>query len=131
MTWQIDDQELKAVLALPGERRYSYFLKRVVEWQQVWSLWGKNGWVLTGDDAGHEVVPIWPHPRFAEACISDEWSGTQPRAIALAEWLEYWLPGLAKDQRLVGVFPGVSMERVTVVVPDRLKRDLEEILSFC
>jgi hypothetical protein len=130
MGWQINDQEFQAVLALPGEQRYSYFIKRVADWEQVWSLQDEKGWVLTDDAAGHELVPVWPHPRFAEACVAGAWAGSVPKAIELSEWLEYWIPGMINDQRLVAVFPTPSMTSVTVVTPERLRDDLEEELSL-
>jgi hypothetical protein len=62
------DKEFESVLALSGSERYAYFVKRVADWAELWSLKTEDGWVLAGDDAGHELVPIWPHQRFAMAC---------------------------------------------------------------
>jgi hypothetical protein len=38
MTWVMDDKEFEAVLSLPAQRRYAYLLKRVADWERIWSL---------------------------------------------------------------------------------------------
>jgi hypothetical protein len=83
MTWVMDDKEFEAVLSLPGQRCYAYLLKRVVDWQRIWSLGTQAGWALSGDDEGHELVPVWPHERFAAACAEGSWRAYEPRAIDL------------------------------------------------
>jgi Protein of unknown function (DUF2750) len=124
MTWAMRDKEFESVLALPGDRRYAYFIKRVADWELVYSLAADDGWALAGDDGGHELLPIWPHERFAAACTMGNWAGYQPRSIEASDWMELWLPGLVRDHRLVAVFPTPASHGV-VVRPDRLKDDLQ------
>ena len=104
-------------------------MKRVADWQEIWSLANVEGWVLYGDKSGQELVPVWPHPRFAEACAQGEWSDCEPRLIELDEWLDQWTPGMIEDKRLVVVFPTPDM-RSTVVTPERLEADLRAELSL-
>jgi uncharacterized protein DUF2750 len=129
MIWDVNDEGFKSVLALPADRRYVYFVKRVADWEHIWSLAATDGWVLASDDQGRELVPVWPHPRFAIACETREWAGSEPRSIELADWMQKWIPGMLRDGRLVAVFPTPSDTGV-VVSPDRLQRDLEEELSL-
>ena len=126
-SWGINDKEFDAVSGLPFQRRYEYFVKRVADWETVWSLVKDAGWVLVGDSECHEVVPVWPHERYAAACAIDGWAGALPRSIRLDDWLNKWLPGIERDQRLVVVFmtPGSKGAVVTV---EALKADLEEEL---
>jgi len=64
----MDNKEFEAVLSLSAQRRYAYLLKRVVDWERIWSLGTEEGWALSSDDEGHELVPVRPHERFAAAC---------------------------------------------------------------
>jgi hypothetical protein len=96
-------ERIQAVLRLPAARRYSYFLQRAVESGEVWGLDGE-GWALALDDAGRDVLPLWPAPEFAALCAKRLWSGFQPRAIKLAELLENVLPQLEEEGMPVGVF---------------------------
>ena len=59
-----------------------------------------------GDKDGEEMIPVWPHPLFAEAFwfISNPFSDrmcstTSPISIFLGT------PGMEKDHRTVAVFP--------------------------
>ena len=129
MTWEMTDKELEAVRDLPGPKRYLYTVKKVADFEEVWSLWSENAWVLASDDAGCELVPIWPHPRLAAACATEMWSGSEPRMIELSTWSDKWIPGLKRDGRQVAVFPTMS-DKGVVVSPDRIKTDLEDEASL-
>ena len=129
MTWNMHDKEYDSVLSLPGERRYAYFIKRLAGEELLWSLAGEAGWVLAGDNEGREVVPVWPHARFAAACATGEWADTEPRSIELTNWLEKWIPGMLRDRRFVAVFPTPS-DKGVVITPTRLREDLAEELSL-
>lgn len=90
MPLHVSDQEYKAVVALPGPVRYEHLVKRIVDSAEVWSLKGPDGWALATHE-GQELIPVWPHPRYAEACASGDWAGTTPEAISLEDWAADWL----------------------------------------
>ena len=96
-------EHLQAVLRLSSARRYAYFLQRVAETGEVWGLDGE-GWALALDDAGRDVLPLWPAPEFAALCATRLWSGFQPRAIRLQELVEHVLPQLEEEGMPVGIF---------------------------
>jgi len=121
--YDINEQEYQAVTALDAAERYSYSLKRIADREQVWSLRSPDGWVLAGDDQGHEVVPIWPHPRFAESCAIEQWHDSIPCSISLQDWIDKWLPGLERDGRFITVFP-THEQRGMVATPTQLREDL-------
>ena len=127
MTWNLNSIEFESVTKLAPEKRYEYFIKKVADWQEIWSLWNE-GWVLMGDSDEHETVPVWPHAIFAEASAVDDWLGYKPRRIGLADWMEKWIPGIERDRRMIAVFPTLEGQ-TTTVNPARLKHDLEEELA--
>jgi len=129
MDWILREGEIAAVIALDASERYTYWLKRVVDRQQVWSLW-QEGWAMGGDSEGRAMLPVWPHARYAALCASDEWAGFNPRSITLEDWMQKWLPGLTRDSRYVSVFP-TAKGRGIPVDPVRLKCDLKtEIAKY-
>ena len=127
MSWAINGKEFENVTRLEPKSRYEYFIKKVADWQEIWSLWN-DGWVLMGDQEQNESVPVWPHPIYAESCAVGAWLGYKPKSIALSDWLEKWTPGMIKDQRAVAVFPTSDGSTVTIE-PNKLKNDLEKELS--
>ena len=121
-TWKMSDQEYVNVMKLSPVERYYYTLKRAADWGYVWSLRSDGGWVLA-QARGHEAIPIWPHPRYAEACANGEWGYTQPAPIPLKQFIRRWISGAERDGRLFIVFP-IPNGAGVVCEPDRLKADL-------
>ena len=119
---QIHDKEFAALTRMSASDRYSVFLDRVADWEEVWSLRSANGWCLVADASGVEVVPLWPQERFAIACAADD-GEEKAASISLEDLLDKWLPGMLKDGRQVAVFP-VPGGDGTIVSPSRLRADL-------
>jgi hypothetical protein len=116
----VNDKEFAAVVALSGPDRYGYFVRAVADWEEIWTLRTAQGFVLMAAADECELVPVWPHRRFAEACAA---SGAEATAISLDRWLNAWTPAMKKDDRAVAVFPVPSGQGV-VVTADRLYDDL-------
>jgi hypothetical protein len=91
MTWVMDDREFEAVLSLLSQRRYAYLLKRVVDWERIWSLGTEEDWALSSDDEGQELAPVWPHERFVAACAEGSWCGWSVGSPVCSETRE-WSP---------------------------------------
>jgi hypothetical protein len=119
---QIHDEEFAALTRMNAPDRYSVFLHRVADWEEVWSLRSANGWCLMADESGVEMIPVWPHERFATACASSD-DQEQAASIPLEDWLDKWLVGMIKDGRQVAVFP-VPGGKGTIVSPTQLRADL-------
>jgi|SRR6185312_8056725 len=123
MTWLLNSKEFASVSHLPLRERYAYFVKKVADWEELWSLWN-DGWAVMGDHQGAEAVPVWPHRLFAETAAVADWSAYAPRKISLEEWLENWTAGMDRDGRMVAVFP-TDVGAAVTVTPNKLKEDLE------
>jgi hypothetical protein len=128
MPKEVSDDEFRGVTALSGPDRYSHFIRRVADFEEVWTLRSSDGWVTMGDDAGHECIPVWPHKRYAESCIRDDWSDARATRIELDAWMTRWLPGLAHDGLQIAVFP-VEEQQTVMIPPEALQRDLEAELE--
>jgi hypothetical protein len=125
----MNDKEFQSVSALPGPERYAHFIRRVADFEEAWSLSNENGWVLAGDKDGRESAPVWPHAEYAAACATGAWGGCEPKAIPLGDWMDKWLPGLARDGRMVAVFMTPNDSGVPIQ-PEAMARDLEAELEW-
>jgi Protein of unknown function (DUF2750) len=126
--WDVNEQEFRSVLELPGNQRYGYFVKRAASHGELWGLRGEGGWVVAEDDEAVPHFPVWPHPRFAEACAAGPWAGERPAAIDIDEWVEAWLSNLERDRLRVAVFQTPEDQGVSVGA-SRMRRDLEDELA--
>lgn len=128
MPWCPADKEVEQVVKLDSYKRYLYFVKKVADQQVLWSLWHADGWALAGDSLGRQLVPVWPHEKFAELCARDAWAGYVPKSLDINIWIERWIPGMQRDGRFVVVFP-ISGDQGAAVDPVKLGKDLQEELA--
>ncbi|XQY93683.1 DUF2750 domain-containing protein [Metabacillus sp. HB246100] len=120
------DKEILAVIKLPANRRYSYFIKKIVDFEELWGLYN-DGWAISEDTNGNKLIPLWPKKEYAELCTEEEWKQYQPKKIYLNDFINKWIPGMSKDRLSVSVF---WYENDSVVVnPERLLNDIEEELE--
>lgn len=124
MRYKPSVEEIKAVSVLAGDKRYEYTIKKVADFEELWSLADNEGWCLIKNSEDNECVPVWPAEAFAQEYCTEEWANYCPKSIELAAWLSQWTPGMDRDGRKVAVFP-VRGGRAVVVEPCNLKDDLE------
>lgn len=128
MSYKLSEKEQAAVSALRPEQRLEHFVKRVADWEEIWSLKAPSDWVMAGTESGARVFPIWPHPNYAKTCVCNQWSDSSPEAISLEHFMNAWVPGLTKDGVKVAVFPTPNSGGA-VTEPTALKELLEKELE--
>ena len=128
MSYEVHDRELDTVTSLSGPERFEYFINKVSYWEEVWSLYDGDGWALCSDGVGGQLIPVWPAKAFASVCCSNDWSGYEPRAISLEDWLAKWTPGMASDNRKVALFP-TQTDVGLVLEPVRLASEIREAMD--
>lgn len=116
------NKEVINVLNTDRKKQYEYFIKKIVDYEEVWSLKETDGWATLGIE-NDMFFPIWPKKEFAEICIGDEWKNYYPEKIDLYEFLEDWIEGLKKDNIRITVMwnngSGIDLDW------DILKNDIE------
>ncbi|HEX4965404.1 MAG TPA: DUF2750 domain-containing protein [Thermoanaerobaculia bacterium] len=120
-------KQIEAILALPGPKRYSHFIKVAADERSVWGLFS-DGWALAGTDDGGQVFPLWPGREYAERCASGSWAGYEPKEIDLDTLFERLIPRLVESATLVGIFPTPECEGVTPNL-EQLEADLRNELA--
>ncbi|HKI02300.1 MAG TPA: DUF2750 domain-containing protein [Thermoanaerobaculia bacterium] len=125
MTWEIEESEVRQLLALPAGDRTLPFFQLVADWEEAWGLRDEEGWVVAKDT---DALPLWPHSTFAAACAQGAWEGTVPEPIPVDDLMVELLPLLEEDGLLVAVFPAPG-DAGTVMSPrevlERLEAEIE------
>lgn len=72
---------------------------------RVFSLRDAGGYPITRDDDGHRALPFWSKSSRAERVAGQvtAFAGFDVVAIPLDDWLTRWLPGLGRDDVLIGL----------------------------
>ncbi len=113
MAYKLTAEQREKVSSLSAEQRYEHFVDKISKWEEVWTLKDQDGAVmLSTDDA--PCLPVWPHPDYAIAWKTDEWSDCELLSIPLQAWMERWLPGLGEDEIDIAVFPNVDEQGIVV-----------------
>lgn len=119
-------KEVENVLKLDNSQKYEYFIKKIADFEEVWSLKDDDGWASLG--INDEIFfPVWAKSEFAKICISGEWKEYRCEAIDIDDFMDKWLPGLKEDGIRVTIMwhEGVGID----VDWDELSRDIESELE--
>lgn len=116
--------EHQRLLGLSNHQRYQYFIEKVTELGEIWSLANADGWVTLNSE-GDNCLPVWPHAELAQDWANEDWADCTPKAVPLKIWLERWTQGLAADETLLVVFPNLK-EEALLVDPAELDGDLRD-----
>ncbi|MBD8836983.1 MULTISPECIES: DUF2750 domain-containing protein [Paenibacillus] len=123
----MNQKEFESVINLPANIRYEYFIKKVVDSEEVWGLY-ENGWSVTEDDEGNKLLPFWPNKEFAEYCATDDWEFYSSKNMDLYEFIDEFLPNLKKEGFKPSIFlnnADSAVLEVDILIED-LKIELEK-----
>lgn len=122
----LNNKEIEVVSNLPVSKRYEYFIKKVVDFEEVWGLFD-DGWAISEDDNGNPLMPFWPKKEFANLCAVDQWENYKSEPIELEDFIQNWLPGMKKDGIQISIFENNVDSAVLNI--DTIILDLENELS--
>jgi len=129
---------------ITARENHERFVRRVVEHESVWTLWGNNGPLIAestdyqpdDDEADLEWQPrdvylFFSDEAYARRALRETWPDypdARALEISLFDFLHRWLPGLHRDGHLTGTnwtgdLIGIEVE------PDALAAELSALLS--
>lgn len=123
MPYSLNENQFTNINKLDDAERYDYSLKQFTRFEEIWSLDSDEGWIELSSEDGEYCLPIWPHPDFAKAWATGEWSDCTPKAIKLDIWLERWTAGLTGDDTMVVIFPKEDGAGI-VLSPEEFAEDM-------
>lgn len=122
----MNKKEFEGVIKQPPNIRYEYFIKKVVDFEEVWGLYN-DGWATAQDEEGNTLIPFFPKEEFAEIYAKNEWSGCKAKPIDLDDFIDKWLIGMERDGVKPSIFP--TDDDTAVVNIDVILKDLETELE--
>jgi hypothetical protein len=136
MACNIKDGEFRAMLALADlKKRYGYCVKKIADAGSLYWLESDKGRCVIGpDERGATMLPVWPHPRFAEDYLARDpvalasWVGSEPIEIDVHEFLDVHMPQLLAGGYAIAAFP-VAPGKAAVVRASEFETNLRHELS--
>lgn len=124
---KMNEKELEMTLKLDPNKRYRYFIKKVADYEEVWSLSNDRGWVTSEDDNGKIQLHFWPTKEHAKYCAIEKWKDTNPESISLEDFVENWLPGMLEDNVGISIFYN-NTDSISIPIP-QVFSDIEDELE--
>ena len=130
MSYQLNSEQRKSVLALDAQSRSIHCVGRVTDWEEVWALKDKDGWLFLKPSDELEYFPIWPHREYAQVVGKSIYDEESAESLTLDDFMENWLPGMKDDGIKIGVFPDTE-GNMWIMEPEDLRADLlDEIAKY-
>ncbi|MFT3822563.1 MAG: DUF2750 domain-containing protein [Chitinophagaceae bacterium] len=117
-------KKIENVLSMSVADRYNYFIRTVVNFEELWGVYD-NGWASLGG-VDKIVLPFWPEMEFAALCCTGEWKNYKPTSISLDDFIQKWIPGMIRDNRLVNIFYIPNSSEGSLIEPALLLEYLTE-----
>jgi hypothetical protein len=130
---KVSKQELEAVTALSPEKRYNYFVKRICDWEQVWTLYEDDYIVLNEAKNGKLYILLFPFKDFAEhyATNTRGMKGVSYKSFEINEFLETIIKKLqANNVSNALVFPVANDYGLNVSMTDMVKDIQSELENY-
>ncbi|MBF1467172.1 DUF2750 domain-containing protein [Prevotella pallens] len=130
---KVSKQELEAVTALSPEKRYNYFVKRICDWEQVWTLYEDDCIVLNEAKNGKLYILLFPFKDFAEhyATNTRGMKGVSYKSFEINEFLETIIKKLqANNVSNALVFPVANGYGLNVSMTDMVKDIQSELENY-
>jgi hypothetical protein len=109
------------------------FYRQVAKERRVWTVMDSGGFPAPKTSSGERAQPFWSSLSRVEKIIQTvpDYAGFSPHEISWSDFVNKWVPGLAKDRIVVGVnWSGlravgydVEPERVKISVEAQLESD--------
>ena len=85
----VSKQEIEAVIKLSPEKRYTYFIKRICDWELIWTLYEDDSIILNEGKNGELYMILFPFIDFASYYVTKtkEMSGSLCKSFELEEFI--------------------------------------------
>lgn len=138
MPYKLSDGEFVAMLRVTDlTKRYGYCVKKIADAGALYWLESDMGRCVIGpDERGVTLLPIWPHPRFAEEYLKNDpvakeaWAGAEPIEVDVHEFLDDDMPRLLAEGYGIAAFafaPGNAAVVTAAEFAANLRYELSQI----
>lgn len=120
--------EIENVSKLDPFKRYKYFIKKIADFEELWTLVDKNGDIALSEVENNILVSFWTDEAFIKSNLDSGWKECVPLKIGLDDFEEVFMPLIVENEYLINVFP-VNGKSGFIVNINEFTRDLNEELE--
>jgi len=128
---KVSDKEVVNVSALEPFKRYQYLIKKIADFEEVWTIKDEKNEYALSDIDNHTMISLWSAEEFIKSNLSGSWKNCTPVKLDLKTLSEELLLAISENHYLINVFP-VNEKSGFVVSVEEFVRDLnEELEQYC
>ncbi|GAA4435175.1 hypothetical protein GCM10023091_11130 [Ravibacter arvi] len=121
-------KEIESVSKLAPLDRYRYFIKKVADYEELWTIVDENGDYALSDIDDGVLISFWSAKEFIYSNLDQGWANCEPLKLTLDDLEETVFDLIASESYLINVFP-VNGKSGFVVNLDEFARDLSDELK--
>ncbi len=122
---KISQKEIESICKLPPFDRYNYFIKRVADFETMYTLVNDAGNLVLSEIEDKYLLPFWSAQVYAELNIANEWEKYTVKKVTLEEFEDDYIDMIVENNYLINIFP-IDNKTGFVVDVNEFARDLAD-----
>jgi hypothetical protein len=124
----MNQKEFDSVISLKSFERYKYFIKKVADFEELWTIINVDGDYALSDVEDNVMITFWPKPKYITSNLTDGWENCKPKKLTLDDLENDIFDLIASHNFLINIFP-VNGKSGFIVDLNEFARDLGEELK--
>lgn len=124
----MNNKEKENILKLEPYKRYQYFIKKIADFEELWTIVDEDGNYALSDVDNHTLISLWTSEEFVKSNFEQGWEKCKPIKLTLDELREELFELIVDEGYLINIFP-INGRSGFVVNLNEFIRDLDEELD--
>jgi Protein of unknown function (DUF2750). len=121
-------KKIESVSKLSPIERYKYFIKKIADYEELWTIIDGNGDYALSDVDDKVLISFWSEEEFISSNLEEGWEKCTPKKLSFDDLENEIFDLIAAEGYLINVFP-VNGKSGFVVDLDEFARDLSDELK--
>lgn len=121
-------KEFDNIIKLTPFDRYKYFIKKVADFEELWTITYLDGNYALSDIDDNVIISFWPKLEYVDSNLTNGWEKCSPKKLTLDDLEVEIFDLIASQNYLINIFP-VNGKSGFIVSLDEFARDLSDELK--
>lgn len=121
-------KEFNNIINLTPIDRYKYFIKKVADFEELWTIIYSDGNYALSDIEDNVMISFWPKPEYITSNLTNGWENCNPKKLTLDDLEDEIFDLIASQNYLINVFP-INGKSGFIVDLQEFARDLSDELK--
>ncbi|ALM50286.1 hypothetical protein AMR72_16185 [Flavobacterium psychrophilum] len=101
----MNHHEIENVSSLSPKNRYDYFIRKIADFEEVWTIIDSDGNFTLAEVEHNTVISLWTAEGFIESNLTPDWADCVPFKLSLDALEEVLIPLIRQNNYLINIFP--------------------------